>query len=1365
MSLLVVVFFFQLSVKAEEKLLYTTTFQDWSAISASTTEQTVNLTTDFSKESFTFTLFQSSSVPTGTQTKFTSVTENIGYLQTAKTPGTSVTPYILVSPLKSVTKVVFTAAATGNNRGFKVWKKNTTDTDWVLLSKVIPTPASGQISTININESNVALKFTPSDSANNSYMCDLNIYGDYTTASPQKLTTLVNIDNAGTIVRTPNSDTYAKGSEVSLLCVPNFGYKFVKWLDSLGVDLSTVNPLTITMDTTKKVTAVFEAVNTYTFDFSIQGSQWGEISLSPSPINGKYEEGTVVTMSVVPNAVTNFSYWDDNSTATERVITMDGNKTLTATFDEIPFIVGWNFKAQTPTSSRSGDFYSETTNTGLISSYEPTGTPVGWLASAGAFSPSYPCARLWTSGSVFSTTRRYLKANFSTVGYKNIIVKSMVSANYQAYSVMTLLYSLDDITYTELARVDITDVYNSGWKDLNDTLPAEAEGKDKIYLKWIGDATSTLLGNSTDNDGSAFTNIYVYADKEVTVDTVPPVLLSTVPVQASATASVTGAIVLTFNEKLKTGTGNITLNSSVISGTYGSKTVTFKYERLAYNTEYTLTVPAGALTDLSGNPCAAITLTFKTAIRTEPIKKLFDAVVAKDGTGDYTTVLDAIAAAPTNSAAPWIIFIKNGKYTGHHDIPSTKPYIHLIGQNVDSVIISDNRLCGDAGTGNTIYNVQTGATMVVNSASCYFENITFENSWGYEKQAGPQALALYTLNDKIAMKNCNLRSYQDTYLSSYNNVADRHYLQNCRIEGAVDFIYGGGDVFFDNCNIVCTRKDGGYIVAPSHKTGTAWGYVFSNCTIDEAHATGVTTYFGRPWQNAPKTVFLNTKLKASVYPVGWYYSMGAIPAVFADYGTMDANGNPVDLSQRISEYVYYTDNDGDGVKDTITGTAKNKLTDAEAATYTYENVILRSGDTWDPRMIAEAPDKPSNVFVNSFTITWDSVKYSRLYIILRNDTVIGFSTDLQYNDTSAVTGHSYVYKVQSVSEYGALSEMTTATETSQKFAQTISISSVGSKVYGDAPFAIVATVAPNSSNALNYELLSGPTSVANNTVTLTGAGEVKVKVSQAGNAVYLPAADTIIFSVTKASLLISADSKTKVYGAVNPKLTYTVSGLVGTDALASVSTSCNGINAGTYPINISNVVFSSGSASNYEIQYAGSELQITQAPLNVIANDASMTAEDQLPAFSYHFAGFVNGDDSLVIAGAPAFETTATSSSAEGTYDIIISKGSLYSENYSFGFTNAKLTVKPKVITGVDNAKMNFSIFPNPVTGGVLSVSAGLTVSNVQLSIISVTGTVVYEQKGLTLPADIDVVGLTKGIYFLKIKSIYGLTVLQLTKE
>lgn len=1024
----------------QEKLLYSTEFNsastntqsNWTAVAATATEQVVSKTTDFSGETLNFKFLQIAVSPTSTDAarfRYAPTAADVGgvqvtagWAQAQKVAGS----YIELSALNSITKVVFTHGATGGSRGYKLWKKVGTGA-WTEVSTAFANPSSGQQVTVNIYETNVALKFTNLNDAQNAYLFDLKIYGNYTSTTTQyPLTTSLSNAAAGTISRSPNATDYDTGTDVSLTAAANFGYRFVKWVDAANgdTDLSTANPYTVTMSSAKSVKAVFEAKNTYTFTVTKEGSAWGEVKLTPEPTNGKYEEGTEVTMDIVANPVTTFSKWEDNTTVVQRTIIVNGNKTFTATFDEIPFIVGWNFKDQNIKTAKTADYYSESTNTGTISVFEPTGTAVNWLSNAGAFSPSYPNIRFWTAGANFASTRRYLQAQIATTGYKNIQVKALVSANYQAYKVMTLQYSTDGTNFTEAGRVDITDVYNTAWKDFIVTLPAGAENQARIYLRWVADATSGLLGANTDNDGSAFTNIYVYADKEVVNDSTAPLLVSTTPSSGSSTATVNGSVVLTFNERVKVGTGNITLGSKTLTGTFGSKTVTFPYEKLSYNSSYTVTIPNGALTDMSGNAYTGTSFTFTTANRAEPIKKLYDAIVAKDGTGDYTSAIDALAAAPVNRTTPWIIFVKNGTYTGHHDIPANKPFIHLIGESRNGVIITDSRLSGDDGKGTPVYHVSLGATMVVNSVSVYFENITFENSVGYNNLTGPQALALYTIGDKFAMNNCYLRSYQDTYLTSYSSLTARHYIRKSRIEGAVDFVYGGGDVFFDADTLSINRSAGGYIVAPSHASGTSYGYVFSNNVIIKDRVASVDVFLGRPWQNAPKTVFINTKLASNVniYPQGWHYKMGAIPAVFADYGTVNSNGQPVDVSQRISNYEYDVKDGNGNVTSTVTGTAKSSLTDTEAAAYSYENVILRSGDSWDPRLIAEAPEQPGNVSVNgSFKLTWNAVNYTRLYVISRNNAVIGFSLTNEYTDATATAGNNYTYKVQAANEYGALS--------------------------------------------------------------------------------------------------------------------------------------------------------------------------------------------------------------------------------------------------------------------------------------------------------------------------------------------------------
>jgi pectin methylesterase-like acyl-CoA thioesterase len=823
-------------------------------------------------------------------------------------------------------------------------------------------------------------------------------------------TSLSNV-NAGTITKSPLATSYSPNASVQLTATKNFGYQFVNWVDSVsGTVLSAANPYTVTMDGTKHIQAVFNALTTYNYTVNVTGSVWGTVSLSPAPTGGKYEAGTTVTMTAVNDSVSTFLNWEDNTTGKVRSITVDADKTFSATFSDKSFIVGWDLVTPDPKSSRPGDYYSVSSNRGLFSAYEPTGAVAGWLTYTAS---GIPCALLWTTTP--TTTHRYYQASFSTVNYKNINVHSnMFAYNQFYYPGQKLQYSIDGTNFTDLASCTLI---NSNWVHLQATLPVALENQTIVYLRWTADLTTTPVGSG--NDGTGISNIYIFADVKTEPDPIKPTLVSTVPVTGSTGASANGSISLTFDKIVKAGTGNCTLGSTVLTPSFGSKTVTFNYTKLAYNTLYSFHVPAGALTNVDGVACDEATITFTTMNRPQPTAKLFNAVVATDGSGNYTTIQAAVNAVPDNNAAPYLIFVKNGTYNGHVDIPSTKPYINLIGQSRDSVVISGARISGGSSVypDSVVYSVDPGATVVVKAANCYFENICFENKFGYANLSGPQALALYTTNDRVILNNCWLRSYQDTYLTTYGNVAYRHYVKNCRIEGAVDFIYGGGDVFFDQCLIYCTRSAGGYIVAPSHQTGTKWGYVFSNCTIDGPNAS-YTTYLGRPWANSPMASFFNTTFKIGVYPTGWWHSMGAIPAIFADYNSVDATGSPLDMSQRISTYDYVSNGS------TITGTAKKSFTDTEAATYSYENVTSGT-DGWDPRTVTEPTNAPANVTLASGgALSWDATQYAICYVVIRNNKVIGFTTGTSYTDASYAAGVSY--KLVAVSESGALSAATTA---------------------------------------------------------------------------------------------------------------------------------------------------------------------------------------------------------------------------------------------------------------------------------------------------------------------------------------------------
>ena len=328
--------------------------------------------------------------------------------------------------------------------------------------------------------------------------------------------------------------------------------------------------------------------------------------------------------------------------------------------------------------------------------------------------------------------------------------------------------------------------------------------------------------------------------------------------------------------------------------------------------------------------------------------KVFHAVVAADGSGDYTSVQAAIDAVPKNNLNQHIIYIKAGTYQGHVFIPQDKGRLSLIGEGSDRVFITDDKKSG----GPDAIPVDKGATVVVHANDVVFQGISIVNSYGVAAEDGPQALALYAKGDRIAIDHCNILSYQDTYRTSESDNG-RNYVSHSLILGAVDFIYGSGNAWFEQCTIKINRKSGGWIVAPKHKPETRWGYVFNHSTLTaDGNPKETSIWLGRPWHHQPQTVFLNTRSEIILPAEGWYPTMAGLPSVFAEYNTMDAEGKPLDLSKRINRYY-----DIDEKKDSVWCTAKNVLTKEEAEQYTVE-AVMGGDDHWNPEMIFMPAEKP-----------------------------------------------------------------------------------------------------------------------------------------------------------------------------------------------------------------------------------------------------------------------------------------------------------------------------------------------------------------------------------------------------------------------
>lgn len=237
----------------------------------------------------------------------------------------------------------------------------------------------------------------------------------------------------------------------------------------------------------------------------------------------------------------------------------------------------------------------------------------------------------------------------------------------------------------------------------------------------------------------------------------------------------------------------------------------------------------------------------------------YDLVVAKDGSGDFFTVQDAINAVPDyRKNSRTTILVKEGTYKEKVIIPSCKNAISLIGKG--NVKISFD----DYASKPNIFGEEKGTS---GSSSCYIyapdfyaENITFENS------SGPvgQAVACFVSADRAYFKKCRFLGFQDT-LYTYGKGC-RQYYDECYIEGTVDFIFGWSVAVFNRCHIHSVGN--GYLTAPSTDKGQKYGYAFYDCDIT-ANDGVEKVYLSRPWRPYAKAVFIRCNMGRHILPEGW----------------------------------------------------------------------------------------------------------------------------------------------------------------------------------------------------------------------------------------------------------------------------------------------------------------------------------------------------------------------------------------------------------------------------------------------------------------------------------------------------------------
>ncbi|KAM0909780.1 hypothetical protein ACQ4PT_014600 [Festuca glaucescens] len=273
-----------------------------------------------------------------------------------------------------------------------------------------------------------------------------------------------------------------------------------------------------------------------------------------------------------------------------------------------------------------------------------------------------------------------------------------------------------------------------------------------------------------------------------------------------------------------------------------------------------------------------------------------DAVVAKDGSGNFTTVGEAVAAAPNNSATRYVIHIKAGGYFENVEVGSEKTNIMLVGDGMWKTVIKASR--------NVVDNYTTfrSATLAVVGAGFLARDLTVENAAGPSKH---QAVALRVNADLSAFYRCSFVGYQDTlYAHSL-----RQFYRDCDVYGTVDFIFGDAAVVLQNCNLYARRPDPGqknvFTAQGREDPNQNTGISVQGCKVAAAAdlvpvQANFSSYLGRPWKQYSRTVFMQSKMESLIHPRGWLEWNGTFALDTLYYAEYMNRGPGADTSARVA---------------------------------------------------------------------------------------------------------------------------------------------------------------------------------------------------------------------------------------------------------------------------------------------------------------------------------------------------------------------------------------------------------------------------------------------------------------------------------
>lgn len=261
-------------------------------------------------------------------------------------------------------------------------------------------------------------------------------------------------------------------------------------------------------------------------------------------------------------------------------------------------------------------------------------------------------------------------------------------------------------------------------------------------------------------------------------------------------------------------------------------------------------------------------------------------VVAADGSGDYTSLNEAMEGIRAFMDYRVTVHIRKGVYREKWVVPSWIENVDFIGESADETIITyaDHANIRAMGTFRTY-------TLKVEGSGLTFRNLTICN----DAEPLGQAVALHTEGDRLQFVHCRFLGNQDTV---YTGAAStRLYFEDCYIEGTTDFIFGPATAWFEGCQI--HSKANSYITAASTPQQVHAGYLFHRCRLTAAEGVNK-VYLGRPWRPYAFTYFIACVMGSHIRPEGWHNWRDPANERTARYGEYGSTGPGASAGQRVA---------------------------------------------------------------------------------------------------------------------------------------------------------------------------------------------------------------------------------------------------------------------------------------------------------------------------------------------------------------------------------------------------------------------------------------------------------------------------------